>query len=181
MSNESGGGGLNGPADIGVDAQFKTLADRVAKTADSDLKEFLSGILKATESTLTDMKFMQARLDKAQADADAAGAVAQKARKDASDVAVKAEIRAQAQVFGAVDAADVLPFISLSDVKVDENGKSNIAELLDGLKKAKPHLFGKVSTSATHQAPRPGNAGPRNALEMTLAEYRAAKARFTRR
>ena len=168
-------------ADAGMDAQFKLLAERVSKTADSDLKEFLSGILKATETTLGDLRSMRERLDKTQANADAAAAAAQRAKKDASDTAVKADIRAEAHAAGAVDAGDILPFVNLSDVTRSDDGKSNIAELIAGLKKAKPHLFGKTSTSATHPAPKPGNAGPRNALEMTTGEYRAAKARFTRR
>jgi len=167
--------------EIGAEAQFKILAERVAKTADSDLKEFLSGVLKATETTLADLNSMRARLDKAQANAEAATAAAQKAKQDARDSAAKADIRAEALAAGAVDPADVLPFISLSELELDENGKSNVAELIGILKKNKPHLFRKVSTSATHPVPKPGNAAPRNALEMTAGEYRAAKARFVRR
>jgi hypothetical protein len=167
--------------DVGAEAQFKILAERVARTADSDLKEFLSGVLKATETTLADLNSMRERLDKAQADAESATAVAQKATQDASDSAVKADIRAEALAAGAVDAADVLPFISFSELQFDENGKSNVAELIGILKKKKPHLFRRVSTSATYPVPKPGNGAPRNALEMTAVEYRAAKARFVRR
>jgi hypothetical protein len=171
----------NFPDDVGAEVQFKILAERVARTADADLKEFLSGILKATETTLADLNAMRERLDKAQADAQAATAAAQKAKQDAGESAVKSDIRAEALAAGAVDPADVLPFISLSAVALDENGKSNIAELIGALKQQKPHLFRKVSTSAAHPVPKPGNAAPRNALEMTAGEYRAAKARFVRR
>jgi len=181
INDDSGGATLSGVGDIAADSQFKALAERVAKTADADLKVFLSGILKATETTLTDLKSMRERLDNAQAKADAAAAEAQIARRDASDTVLRADIRAEAHAAGAVDAGDVLPFISLSDVKLGEDGKTNIAELLNALRRAKPHLFSKISTSATHPAPKPGNVAPKNALEMTTGEYRAAKARFTRR
>jgi hypothetical protein len=177
LTNENGGD----TAGHGFDAQFKTLSERVARTADSDLKEFLSGVLKATETTLADLNSMRERLDKAQANADVAAAAAQKARREASESAVKSDIRAEAVAAGAVDASDVLPFIDLNNVKIDESGKSNIAELIDKLRSAKPYLFRKVSTSATHPAPKPGNGVARNALEMTVSEYRAAKARFMRR
>lgn len=181
MNDGNGGGAISNAADTGIDAQFKVLAERVARTADSDLKDFLSGILKATEVTLGDLKSMRERLDKAQADADAAAAAAQKAKEVASETAIKANIRTEARAAGAVDAADILPFIKLSDVRLGDDGKSNIAELIGTLKKAKPHLFGKVSTSAAHPVPKPVNQAPRNALEMTAGEYRTAKARFTRR
>jgi len=180
-NDETGGAAQSGEADANVDKQFKALTERVARTADSDLKEFLSGILRATETTLSDLKVMRERLDDAQAKADAAATAAQLARKDASATVIRADIRAEAQAAGAVDAGDVLPFINLIDVQVGEDGKSNIGELIGALKRAKPHLFSKVSTSATHAAPKPGNATPKNALEMTTGEYRAAKARFTRR
>ncbi len=164
-----------------IDLQFKLLSERVAKTSDSDLKEFLSGILKATEITLVDMRSMRERLEKVQANADAAAAAAQTAKRDATDRVVRADIRAEAQAAGAIDAADVLQFIGMGAVQIGDDGRSNIPELINGLKKNKPHLFGKVSTSATHPVPKPGGAGPRNALEMTPGEYRAAKARFTKR
>jgi hypothetical protein len=180
-SDESTATTTGGLADAAMDTQFRALAERVAKTADSDLKEFLAGILKATETTLVDLKAMRERLDNAQAKADAAAAAAQIARKNAGETALRADIRAEAQAAGAVDAGDVLPFISLSDVKLSEDGKVNIVELVSALKKSKPHLFTKVSTSATHLAPKPGNVAPKNALEMTTGEYRAAKARFTKR
>lgn len=179
-NEESGGARMSGVADLGVDTQFRVLAERVAKTVDSDMKEFLSGILNATETTLRDLKSMREQLDTAKARAETAAAAAQIARKDANETVLKADIRAEAQAAGAVDAGDVLPFINLSDVKYND-GKSNIVELINALKKAKPHLFNKVNTSAPHAAPKPGNASPKNALDMTTGEYRAAKARFTRR
>ena len=81
-TNDDRSGVTMGDDDVVVrtDAKFKILAERVANTADSDLKEFLSGILKATETTLADLKSMRERLDKARADADAATATAQKAK-----------------------------------------------------------------------------------------------------
>ncbi len=163
--------------DPALASQFKELSERVAKTADADLKLFLAGILKASEATMADLKAMRDRLDKAQADADAAAVAAVKAKTEAAEAVTKSTIKAAAQKAGAVEAADVLPFIKLADVRVGEDGESNVAELVDALKKAKPHLFTSASTSTAAPAPKPGQTTAKSALEMTDAEWKAAKAK----
>jgi hypothetical protein len=189
IENPAPGPAANAAGQAGPDVQFKELAERVAQTADSDLKHFLSGILRATEkqvadldATRGDLKVVREKLDKAEAEASAAAERAAKDRAATVENTAKSALRAAAKAAGAIDPADVLPFIKAGDVKADEDGKTNEAELVDALKKAKPHLFGKLNTSATAPTPNPKDAGGvKSVLEMTPAEYKAAKARFTSR
>jgi hypothetical protein len=104
------------------------------------------------------------------------------AAKAATQRVIKAELRAAAKDAGAIDAADVVALLGTDKVKANDAGDVlNAAELLEELKKAKPHLFGGASTSSTAKTPPSGGPKPKMVSEMTDAEYAAARAELTKR
>lgn len=168
---------------------FKDLSEQLGRTADSGMKAFLSEILKASEATLFDLHMtrdelekLREKLDRAEAaTAEIAGAEAKRAKEIAVKDA-KMALRAAAQAAGAIEIDDVLAFVSVDEIQLNGDGKGNAEALVESLKKAKPHLFTRLNTSAAKAAPRNNDAsGPRNALAMTAAEYKAARNRFIRR
>ncbi len=130
--------------------------------------------LKATEQEQA-AKAAKEAADKAASDATAKIAEATTA---AEQRVIRAEIKAAAVKAGMIDL-DGLKMLDLSGVKLDENGEVIGAdELLADAKKAKPYLFGDAKTSSTSKAPEPKAPAPINALEMTDAEFEAAKAKL---
>lgn len=96
---------------------------------------------------------------------------------------IRAEMKAAALKAGMVDL-DGLKLADLSKVKLNDKGEVEGAEaLMEELKKAKPYLFGTASTSSTAPVPPApsGKTAPKNAKDMTDAEYRAARAALGRR
>jgi hypothetical protein len=90
---------------------------------------------------------------------------------------IKAELRVAAKDAGAVDAADVVALLGTAKVKTDADGNvTNAAELLEELKKAKPHLFGGASSSSTAKEPAKEGPKTKKATEMTDDEYKVARA-----
>ncbi|MEI9983501.1 MAG: hypothetical protein WDN69_10010 [Aliidongia sp.] len=63
---------------------------------------------------------------------------------------------------------------------LDESGAvSGVAEAVAALKAAKPFLFGqRRPTGGTAKAPKPGEAKPRSAKDLTPAEWQAEKRRL---
>ena len=94
---------------------------------------------------------------------------------------LQAELRTEAVRAGMVDL-DGVKLIDASALKVSEAG-----ELVDGvgvmaaLRAAKPWLFGRGNSSSAAQAPRAEPLRPKKATEMTVEEWRAARAELLRR
>ncbi len=157
-----------------LDGKIAELEGKFSNAVDADVKMILSGILKAGEKTLAEMDALKMRLE-----------AAEKATTDATEAAVKkvkrANLMAAAKAAGAVDATEALQFVKLGDVTVNEAGESNAAELVAGLKAAKPHLFSKVSTSAAAASPGFTDPAKKSVLAMTKEEYAAAKAAAIKR
>ena len=114
--------------------------------------------------------------------ADAAKAEAEKVKADVQTAAdqrvIRAELKAAALKAGMVDL-DGLKLADLSTVKLGADGEVEGADaLMDAMKKAKPYLFGAVSTSSTGKPPPATPPATKHAKEMTEAEYQAAEAAF---
>lgn len=94
---------------------------------------------------------------------------------------IRAELKAAAVEAGMVDL-DVLKLVDLSKVKLNEAGEVEGAkELMDGLKKSKPHFFGPPSTSSSHKAPPKDDQKAKKATDMTPEEYEKELAKLMRR
>ena len=94
---------------------------------------------------------------------------------------VRAELKAEAVRAGIVDL-DGLKLLDLSGATLNERGEvEGGAQLVAQLKRAKPWLFGAASSS--NPASPPAAQAPRQklAVEMTDAEYKAARADLVRR
>ena len=73
-----------------------------------------------------------------------------------------------------MNAADVLAFVDFAEVNFGADGApTNLADLVKGVKEAKPYLFGAANTSATHMPPPAKTAEARHASELKPAEYNA--------
>jgi hypothetical protein len=159
-------------ADAALAAKVDELSKRLAGAADPEMKQFLAGVLKAGETTLAEVKSLGERLAAAEAKA---GEAAEKAISASRNAAVKEA----AKLAGAVDAGDVLALLNMADVKI-EDGVSNVADLVEGLKKAKPHLFktGSAASTTTAAAAAPAATTPANKMASAMTpEERAAALR----
>ena len=89
---------------------------------------------------------------------------------------IHAELKAEALRLGMIDL-DGLKLLDLSSAKLNEKGEvDGAAQLLAQFKKAKPWLFGAMSSSSPVSAPPAQPLRQKLATEMTDAEYRAARA-----
>jgi hypothetical protein len=94
---------------------------------------------------------------------------------------IRAELKAAAVKAGMTDM-DFLKLADLSKVKLGDDGEVIGAdELMASLKKSKPHWFGEPSSSHPGKPPKPGDQAPKKATDMTPEEFRAEKAKLTRR
>ena len=88
---------------------------------------------------------------------------------------VKAHLQAEATRAGMIDL-DGLKMLDTSHVTVAEDGEvQGAAALMDRVRKEKPWLFGKPSTSAPGGAPPSQPPRQKLATEMTDAEYQSAR------
>jgi hypothetical protein len=95
--------------------------------------------------------------------------------------AIQAELRAEAARRGMVDL-DGLKLADLGDVTIDEEGVVHgAATLMTKLRRDKPWLFGAASSSSVAGAPAPAPNRAKMATEMTLGEWRSARAELLRR
>lgn len=93
---------------------------------------------------------------------------------------VQAELRAEAVRAGMVDL-DCVKLIDAGALKVDEaGGLVDGAGVMAALRAAKPFLFGRSSSSGS-VAPRAEPPKARTAMEMSVEEWRAARAELLRR
>ena len=93
---------------------------------------------------------------------------------------LQAELRAEAARAGMVDL-DGVKMVDLAKVVLDEaGGLRDGVGVMAALRAAKPYLFGRSSSSA---APLPKAEPPkvRTAMEMSVEEWRAARAELLRR
>ncbi|MDB6104053.1 MAG: hypothetical protein JWO52_4052 [Gammaproteobacteria bacterium] len=104
--------------------------------------------------------------------------------KDANTAAeqriIRAELKAEALKAGMVDL-DGLKLADLTKVKINDKGEIEGAEaLMTELKKAKPYLFGTVSTSSTAPVPPVDKTAPKLVKDMTPEERAKARAALGR-
>ncbi|WP_045736798.1 phage scaffolding protein [Xanthomonas sp. MUS 060] len=99
-----------------------------------------------------------------------------KAKADADDRIVRAELKTAALKAGMIDI-DGLKLADLSKVTLKDDGTlEGVDALMEGMKKDKPYLFGQpATTSHPGRAPDPNPPTPKNAMEMSAEEWQAAK------
>ena len=96
-------------------------------------------------------------------------------KQKAEDGIVKAHLQAEAARAGMIDL-DGLKMLDLSRVTISENGEvQGTTALMERVRKEKPWLFGKASTSAPGGAPPSQPPRQKLATEMTDAEYQTAR------
>ena len=112
--------------------------------------------------------------------ADAAGGAAEPSPELLRERLIQAELRAEAARAGMVDL-DGIRLLDLAGVKLGPNAEvAEASALIAGLKRDKPYLFARNS-SAPVSAPPQAAAGPRRATDMTVEEWRMARAELLRR
>jgi hypothetical protein len=94
---------------------------------------------------------------------------------------VRAELKAEAIRAGMVDL-DGLKLLDLTNVKLSKTGDLEEAgTIMSRLRHAKPWLFGAASSSSPATPPPAQPPRKKSAIEMTDAEYRAARADLVKR
>ena len=89
---------------------------------------------------------------------------------------IRSEMKAEAIRAGIIDL-DGLKLLDLSAVRLNEKGEIDDAPgLMACFKKAKPWLFGTLSSSRLMAAPLAQSPRQKHASEMTSAEYATARA-----
>jgi len=102
-------------------------------------------------------------------------------QSNANQRIVRAELKAYAVKAGIVDL-DGLKLLDIDKIKMNAEGEVEGAEeVISNLRNAKPWLFGQNSSSSSAKAPAEQNAKPKNAKDMSLEEWRAARAEIMRR
>lgn len=120
-------------------------------------------------------------------DADSKAAAA---KSDADKRVMMSELKLEASTKGILDT-EYLKLLDLSTVKVDDAGNvTNAAEVIDGLKTAKPHMFGEAAKPGTQtgNTTKPGATAPAakpgdskfNAMTATKEEFDKAVRDLTR-
>jgi hypothetical protein len=98
------------------------------------------------------------------------------AEQDARARVVNAELKVEAVRAGIVDL-DGLKLLNPATVEVGADGEvKNATEVIAQLRRAKPWLFGSSSSSSSANPPPAQPPRQKLAMEMTDAEYRAARA-----
>jgi hypothetical protein len=143
------------------------LAAKLATSADGETKTFLAAVLKASEAQAAELAAVRKSLEASEAERKTA-------KTEARDKMLRADLRAAAKEAGAVNAADLLAFVDFAGVTFGADGAPiNLADLVKGVKEAKPYLFAAANTSATHTPPPAKTAEARHASELKAAEYNA--------
>lgn len=117
-----------------------------------------------------------------QARAESAEAALASAHARNNELLIRAELKAEAIRAGMIDL-DGLKLLDLSEVRLNSTGEVNDASTILGkLKRAKPWLFGIISSSsAAANPPRPEPPRVRHANELSHEEWLAARAALLRR
>jgi hypothetical protein len=94
---------------------------------------------------------------------------------------LRADLRVEAVRAGMIDL-DGLQLIDPSVVGPDPKpGSTDPAAIIDELKRHKPWLFAQHSSSSTASVPRPDPPRQKNARDMNVDEWRAARTALLRR
>jgi hypothetical protein len=97
-------------------------------------------------------------------------------RAESNNRLVRAEMKMEAIRAGMVDL-DGLKLLDLSGIRPNDQGEvPDAADRIAKLKKAKPWLFGMLSSSSPLATPSAQPLRQKHAKEMTSDEYRAARA-----
>lgn len=121
------------------------------------------------------------RLAELRARADALEWQLGQVQKEAESRLIRAELKAEAMRAGIVDL-DGLKLLDLSAAKLSASGDVEGAGAMIGqLKRDKPWLFGGASSSSPATPPPAQPPRQKRAMEMTDAEYRAARADLLKR
>ena len=143
-------------------AELGDLAAKLAVSADADTKAFLASVLKASEAQAAELAAVRKSLETSETERKTA-------ETEAREKVLRSDLRAVAKEAGAVNAADVLAFVDFAAVTFGADGApTNLADLVKGVKNAKPYLFGAANTSATHTPP-PGEDGRSQACQRAEA------------
>ncbi len=103
------------------------------------------------------------------------------ARVSSDRRAVHTELRAEALRRGMIDL-DGLKLVDPAEVTVDDQGMVHGAQtLMTKLRRDKPWLFGAASSSSVAGVPAAAPSRTKRATEMSLSEWRAARAELLRR
>jgi hypothetical protein len=124
----------------------------------------------AAEKAATDaIAIAKTEAEKASTDAIAA------AKKETDDRVIRTELRVEATKAGMHDL-DGLKLVDASALKIKDDGTvEGVADLMTKLKTDKPYLFGTSrGTTNTDIKPPPKPGQPKNAKDLTDAEYAAA-------
>jgi hypothetical protein len=133
----------------------------------SDTKPFSEGDIDTSPELQVRVDSLEQRLVELQKDTDAR--------------IVKAELKVEAVRAGMIDL-DGLKLIELSSLKLNDKGEvDGASELMVQLKRAKPWLFGRGFTSSSANTPPAQPPRQKLASEMTVEEYREARAALLRR
>jgi hypothetical protein len=102
-------------------------------------------------------------------------------RAQAAAKLVQMELKAEALRAGMVDL-DELKLIDMAGLTPDESGEfSGAGQVIAQLRRDKPWLFGAASSSSSAVAPKPAPTRRKLATEMSLEEWRTARAELLRR
>lgn len=103
-----------------------------------------------------------------------------KLRNDFQSRLIAANMRTEAVRAGMIDL-DGLKLLDLSGLQLDDNDKIvGGRRLMTELRRAKPWLFGAVSTSSSAIAPASQPVRQKTAMDMTDEEYAAARTAVTK-
>jgi hypothetical protein len=102
--------------------------------------------------------------------------------QDASDRrAIQSELRSEATRRGMVDL-DGLKLINLAEIEIDQSGTVHgVPGVMTKLRRDKPWLFGASNSSSVAGVPTHSQTRTKLATEMTLDEWRSARADLLRR
>jgi hypothetical protein len=112
---------------------------------------------------------------------DALQAQLKETQQSAKARLIQAELKAEAVRAGMVDL-DGLKLIEPGGVSIDEHGQVlGAPAVMTRLRRDKPWLFQPANSSSAAQAPPPVTTKSRMATDMTLEEWRTARAELIRR
>jgi hypothetical protein len=120
-------------------------------------------------------------LDELRARADALERQLAEVQREAEARLIRAELKAEAVRAGMIDL-DGLKLLDANALRLNQSNEvTGARELMQQLRRDKPWLFGGLSSSSAAAAPPAQAPRHKSALEMSDAEYRAARAELVKR